>query len=92
MLPGHTRSEAYNFPAQYSLTALLVALGAPLRAGLALGSLSYAVMLAAGLVVGSRLARGFNDGAFFVTTPLASVLLGGPFVHGHQMAAAIRSA
>jgi hypothetical protein len=89
VLPGHARSEAYNFPAQYSLTALLVTLGAPLRASLALGSLSYVAMLAAGLVLGAHLARRFDDAAFAVVTPLATVLIGGPFVHVHQMAAAV---
>jgi hypothetical protein len=89
VIPGHARSEAYNFPAQYSLTALLVMLGAPLRAALALGSLSYAVMLALGLALGAHLARRFDDPAFFVVTPLATVLIGGPFVHVHQMAAAV---
>jgi hypothetical protein len=89
VLPEHARSEAYNFPAQYSLTALLVAAGAPLRAALALGSLSYLATLGAGLVLGRALARRFEDPAFFVATPLAMVLIGGPFVHGHQMAAAL---
>jgi hypothetical protein len=89
VLPGHARSEAYNFPAQYSLTALLVTLGAPLRAALALGSLSYAAMLAVGLALGAHLAKRFADPAFYAVTPLAAVLIGGPFLHVHQMAAAV---
>jgi hypothetical protein len=89
VLPGHARSEAYNFPAQYSLTALLVTIGAPLRASLFFGSLSYVAMLAAGLALGAHLARRLDDPAFALTTPLATVLIGGPFVHVHQMAAAV---
>jgi hypothetical protein len=89
VLPGHARSEAYNFPAQYSLTALLVAARVSLRAALLLGSLSYLAMLGIGLALGAHLAKRFEDPAFCCVTPLAAVLLGGPFVHVHQMAAAV---
>jgi len=89
VLPGHARSEAYNFPAQYSLTALLVAAHVSLRAALLLGSLSYVAMLGLGLALGTHLAKRFDDPAFFIVTPLATVLIGGPFLHVHQMAAAV---
>jgi hypothetical protein len=89
VLPGHARAEAYNFPAQYSLTALLVAARMSLGAALLLGSLSYVAMLCAGLALGAHLAKRFADPAFSIVTPLAAVLIGGPFLHVHQMAAAV---
>jgi hypothetical protein len=89
IVPSHARSELYNFAAQYSLSALLVTLGAAANVALRLGSLSYLLALAGGLWLGDLLRRRFDDAAFAVTTPVASVLLGGPFLHGHQLAAAL---
>jgi hypothetical protein len=89
VLPSHAHSEVSNFASQYSLTSLLYALGATRRVALAGGSLSYLAMLAAGLWLARRLQRRFEDEAFFVLTPPALALVGGVFIHLHQMAAAI---
>ncbi|MBD5654726.1 MAG: DUF2029 domain-containing protein, partial [Candidatus Eremiobacteraeota bacterium] len=89
VLPQHARSEAYNFAAQYSLSSLLVAGGAPLDMALRLGTLSYGCALALGLWLGRLLQRRYDDSAFAITVPLAAILLGGPFLHGHQIAAAL---
>ncbi len=89
VLPAHARSELFNVAAQYGLPTVLAAFGVPDRVALLAGCSSYALTLALGLYVGFRLSRRFADPAFLVVTPLATVLIGGPFVHIHQMAAAV---
>lgn len=89
ILGAHARSELYNLTAQYSLSGVLAAFGVPARLALLAGSLSYVVMLVVGIRLGSALAERFADRAFLVLTPLAAVLVGGPYIHIHQMAAAI---
>ncbi len=89
VLPLHARSELYGFGAQYGLSPLLAFAGMAPAASLALGSVSYALMAVAGVVLAQALRRRYEDDAFTVVTPVATVLLGGPFVHIHQMAAAL---
>lgn len=89
VIPAHAAAEAGNFHAQYSLTAALRELGVGSDAALRLGEASYAVMLAVGLVLAGRLRAAFGDDAFAVVTPPACVLVGGVFVHDHQMALAL---
>jgi hypothetical protein len=89
VLPEHARSEVAAFGGQYSLTSLLWAWGVPPTAALAAGAVSYAVMLAAGVLVGRAAVARTGDPAFAVTVPVAAALLGGPFLHDHQLAAAI---
>jgi hypothetical protein len=89
VVPAHARSELYNFGAQYSLSSLAATAGFSARDALTLGTVSYLALLAAGLILGDRLRRRFDDPAFALVTPVAAVLLGGPFVHIHQMAAAL---
>ncbi|MGH7706964.1 MAG: glycosyltransferase family 87 protein [Vulcanimicrobiaceae bacterium] len=89
VLPAHVRTEIVNFPAQYSLTALLAQLGVAHEFAVRAGEISYAVMLVLGVWAGRALARRFDDRAFIPLTPFATILLGGPFLHFHQIAAAI---
>ncbi len=89
VLPQHARSELASFGGQYSLASLLYAFGAGSDMALRIGSLSYVVMLGAGLWLAAVLQRRYADPAFAVVTPVAAVLLGGAFIHGHQMAAAL---
>ena len=89
VLPEHARSEVMGFGSQYSLTSLLWTLGTPIPVALAAGTLCYAVMLAAGVAIARRLVAQAGDAAFAVTVPVAAVLLGGPFLHDHQLAAAL---
>lgn len=86
---AHARSEIFNFSAQYSLSSLLAAAGIAVPIALALGAASYALALVVGLYLGRRLATTYADPAFLVLTPLAAVLLGGPFLHIHQIAGAM---
>ncbi len=89
VVPAHARAEIANFGAQYSLSALLRWCGVPIGAALVLGSASYVIMLATGLLIATALVRRTCDSAFAVLAPPAAVLLGGPFIHGHQMAVAL---
>jgi hypothetical protein len=78
-----------NFGGQYSLTAFAYALGARARTALVLGEASYLVMLALGIELARRLTARFGDRAFVALAPPACVLIGGVFIHGHQMALAL---
>jgi hypothetical protein len=89
LLPSHARSELYNFGAQYSLSSLLATYGTPAVLALRLGSISYVFQLVLGLVLGRNLADRLGDRSFLVTAPVATVVFAGPFIHIHQMAAAI---
>jgi hypothetical protein len=86
VLPAHARSEVGNFSGQLSLTATAYALGAGVRTALLLGEVSYVAMLVAGIELGRRLAERFGDRAFLALTPVAAVLVGGVFLHDHQIA------
>lgn len=89
VMPQHARSELLNFGGQYGLSALLAAIGVPFESAIRAGSASYAAMLAFGLIVGAALQRRSGDAAFAVTAPLASIVLGGPFLHITQTVVAI---
>jgi hypothetical protein len=87
-LPGQARSEIAAAD-QYSLTNLLHMLHVPNGAALALGSLSYIVLAAAGIVAARSLSEHWNERAFIAFTPPAFVLFAGTFVHDIQMFAAV---
>jgi len=89
VVPAQALSEVGNFHAQYSLTALLHQLGASDTASLRIGEASYVVMLGLGVWLASRLMRAHGDTAFAVLTVPACVLVGGVYVHDHQMAVAL---
>ncbi len=89
VLPLHSRAEVANFTDQYGLSALLHHYGVGVAPALRLGSLSYVVFLAIGIFVAARLVRRFDDRAFATLAPTAIITIGGPFVHGHQIAAAL---
>lgn len=89
VLPAHARSQVGQFGVQYSLTALLYALGADGGAALAAGSLSYVAMVAAGIVLARVLAARYDDAAFVVLLPPAFALVLGTFVHLAQIAVAV---
>jgi hypothetical protein len=89
VLPAHAHSEVTNFYAQYSLTAALYALGVGTETALRLGELSYLGMLAAGIVLARRLCAAYADRAFVVLAPAAATLVGGVFMHDHQMVVAL---
>ncbi len=89
VLPAQERSEGLAFGAQYGLSASLAVLGVPKAVALTAGAVSYAIMAAVGMVLGRRAARRTGEPAFAVLAPITTVLIGGPYVHIHQMAAAL---
>jgi hypothetical protein len=88
VLPVHQLSELGD-PIQYSLTWLLYEVGAPAKAAVTAGSVSYLVLLLLSIAIAPRLTRAFNSRAPVVLFPPAAVMLGGPYVHVFQIAAAL---
>lgn len=86
LLSVHALSEVSN-TAQYSLTWLLHDLGLPAAPAVLLGSVQYAAMCVAGVLVARRLARAEaeEDLEFYVTAPIAFAIIGGNFIHITQM-------
>jgi len=91
VLGRHALSEVNN-DGQYSLTTLCRLIGVPQRIAVFLGEASYVLSLAAGIVVGESLRRKSHEDAFIITIPAAFALIGGPFIHIAQMAAALPAA
>jgi hypothetical protein len=89
VLPAHARSQVDQFGVQYSLTALLFALGANGTTALAAGSISYVAMAVSGIALAGLLAKRYGDEAFLVLLPPAFALVLGAFVHLAQMAVAL---
>ncbi len=88
VLPAHAQSELGWLAEQYSLSALLYRAGSSRSFALDAGWLSYIAMLAAGVWLARRCARAFEDPACVPLVAAACTLLGGPFLHIHQMAVA----
>jgi hypothetical protein len=88
VLPAHARSEVSAFMWQYSLSALLVEVGLPATPSLALGSVSYLAMTGLAIFAARRIVPEFGLGAV-VAVPAAFALLGGTYIHAHQMAFAV---
>jgi hypothetical protein len=91
VLPAHALSELVN-EKQMSLTFVAHQLGASDALAMRLGSLSYLIMLVAGLAVARTLAERLKSPPLLATLPVAFALVGGPFVHVIQMAAALPAA
>ncbi len=88
VIPAHALSEISR-DNQYSLSSVIAAFGVSDASAAFVGSASYVVMAALGIVVGLRLARHFGDPALAIFVPPAFTLLGGTFVHTAEIAAAI---
>jgi hypothetical protein len=91
VLPAHALSEATR-DTQYSLTAILSALGLAQSAAVRAGTLWYVVMVVAGTFIAGRIARTTRNDAFVVCVPPAFAVFGGTFIHVTQIAAAIPAA
>ncbi|HEY0798576.1 MAG TPA: glycosyltransferase family 87 protein, partial [Candidatus Baltobacteraceae bacterium] len=91
VVPAHVLSEVNNDD-QFSLTYLAKRFGQTDGVAVALGECSYIAMLALGLLCAGRIAKRMNEPALLVAVPTAFLLLGGPFVHIHQIAAALPAA
>jgi len=89
VVPAHAGSQVGRLDLQYSLTALLHAVGVGAPAALLLGTLSYAAMVIAGIALAGVLAGRYADAAFLVLLPPAFALAFGTYVHLAQMAIAL---
>jgi hypothetical protein len=91
VLPAHALSEATR-DTQYSLTAILSALGVAQSAAVRAGTLWYIVMLTVGAFVAGPLAKKTRNDAVLVCVPPAFAVFGGTFIHVTQIAAAVPAA
>jgi hypothetical protein len=91
LLPAHAASEIAAAD-QFSLTRVLHILGFADKTALTAGSISYLVMTALGVAIARRVSLATDSPALVVLLPPALALLGGPFVHDLQIAAAIPAA
>jgi hypothetical protein len=88
VLPAHALSELAN-SRQLSLASVLHRIGASDALALRIGEFSYAAMLAFSLWAAPVVARRTACPALVVTLPVALTLVGGPFGHVVQVAAAL---
>jgi hypothetical protein len=88
VLPAHALSEVSR-DNQYSLSTIVANFGVPDARAILIGDISYFIMLTIGVMTALHLTSRFRDAAFIVLTPPAFALLGGPFVHSTEMAAAL---
>ena len=91
LLPVHAAAEI-SAADQYSLTRMLHILGFSDAVALRAGTLSYFAMASLGVAIARRVATAVRCDALVALLPPAMVLLGGPFVHDLQLAAAIPAA
>ncbi len=91
VLPAHALSEVTR-DTQYSLTAVLSAVGISQAAAVRAGMLWYVAMLAGGTLAGGMLAKRTHNHAFLVCVPPAFAVFGGTFIHITQLAAALPAA
>jgi hypothetical protein len=91
VLPAHALSEIAR-DTQFSLTAVLAALGVSQTLALRAGMLWYLLMIVAGVVVGGVLARRTANNALLACVPAAFAVFGGTFMHITQIAAALPAA
>jgi hypothetical protein len=91
VLPAHALSEVTR-DTQYSLSAILAAIGVAPGAALRAGALWYVAMLLGGIFVAGKLAKETRNPAFIVCVPPAFAVFGGSFIHITQIAAAVPAA
>jgi hypothetical protein len=91
VLPAHAASELTN-EEQYSLAYILHGLRLPDVIALSVANLSYLFVAAAGILVAQRIVARGAPRSLLVLVPAAFAVIGGPFVHVHQMAFVIPAA
>jgi len=92
VLPEQSAGEALISHEQFSLTHVLHVLGVPAKIATALGSLSYLAAIAFGTYAASRIRALYDRPAAIALVPVAVSLLGGLYVHDHQITAALPGA
>ena len=88
VLPAHAQSEL-RFPFQYSLTYALAALGAPPPVARIGGTLSYLLLLGAGLAIAPKAAERLQRRELIVFIPALCSVVAGPFLHQEELCFAI---
>lgn len=91
VVPLHARSEVFA-PGQFSLTAILAALGVPSSAALHLGAIQYVVVGLAGVFVARALAARLDNAAALACVPPLFAVVGGTFIHATDFILAIPAA
>jgi hypothetical protein len=91
VLPAHAASEIAN-EKQFSLTYALHRLAVPDAIALRAGEVWYLAAVVAGISAAGRLAQRYCNAAVIAVVPPALAVLGGPFVHVVQIAAALPAA
>lgn len=90
-LPAHEAAELLARD-QYSLTHLAFLAGASPQLAARLGSMSYVLAIATGVISARRVGTRMSLPALFVLLPVGVSMLGGPFVHDVEIAAALPAA
>jgi hypothetical protein len=90
-LPAQARAELLASD-QFSLSRFLYVFGVAPQTALFFGSVSYAVTTLIGLLVARALVNRSSTRALFILVPVATAMLGGPFIHDVQIAAALPAA
>ncbi len=90
-LPLHAHAEVYAAD-QYSLTHVLFVAGMSPAAAIASGDLNYALAIVVGLFAAVRMTQLGLSRAVLVLVPVATAMLGGPFIHDVEIAAALPAA
>ena len=80
VLPLHARSEVYG-PGQFSLTAVLAALGVPATSAVHAGAVQYVLVGLCGVFVARAVAARLENPAAAVVVPPLFAVLGGTFIH-----------
>jgi hypothetical protein len=88
VVPAQAASEIH-FPFQYSLTYALAHQGIPPAAARVAGSVSYLLLLALGLWLAPRAARGAGRRELLVFIPALACVIGGPYVHQEELCFAL---
>ena len=88
VLPLHALSEVAS-DGQLSLSVILHAVGIPSMRAIQFGTLSYLAMSAFGIVAGRSMSVRYDNWAYCVAVPAACAVVGGSFLHGTEVVAAI---
>jgi hypothetical protein len=88
VLPAHAHSEI-GYVAQYGLSWMLHAAGATDAIALRAGTVSYALMCAAGIWCAASIAGKARNASFLALVPPAFAVTGGPFIHYSEITLAL---
>jgi hypothetical protein len=92
VLPEQSSGEAVLSHLQYSLAHVLHLAGVTTKIATTLGSISYLAAIAFGTYAASRIRALYARPAAILLVPVAVSLLGGLYVHNHQITAALPGA